>query len=173
MTATRRAFTYIELCVVLAIIAILAAILFPVFARAREKARQTACANNLSQIGLALRMYAEDNYSHFPAGDDDLTALAPRYLPDRGVFQCPSAPALGYQPKPGEAQYLYRGGFAVDDDPTTFIAVDINETMHNGGFNGLAVDGHTKWQRSQGTYDPYRPFRKLAPPPSPTTTLPP
>ncbi|NCQ29573.1 MAG: prepilin-type N-terminal cleavage/methylation domain-containing protein, partial [Armatimonadetes bacterium] len=55
---TRKAFTLIELLVVIAIIAILAAILFPVFAKAREKARQASCQSNLKQISLGCIMYA-------------------------------------------------------------------------------------------------------------------
>ena len=57
---SRKAFTLIELLVVIAIIAILAAILFPVFAKAREKARQASCASNLKQIATAWMMYAQD-----------------------------------------------------------------------------------------------------------------
>ena len=62
----RRGFTLIELLVVIAIIAILAAILFPVLARAREKAKQASCLSNLKQLGLGLVMYVSDHDDTFP-----------------------------------------------------------------------------------------------------------
>ncbi len=55
-----RAFTLIEILVVISIIAILAALLFPVFGRARENARRASCQSNLKQIGIAIAMYRED-----------------------------------------------------------------------------------------------------------------
>jgi prepilin-type N-terminal cleavage/methylation domain-containing protein/prepilin-type processing-associated H-X9-DG protein len=62
----KRAFTLIELLVVVAILAVLAALLFPVFANARDKARQAACFSNLKQIGYALHMYVQDYDDHLP-----------------------------------------------------------------------------------------------------------
>jgi prepilin-type N-terminal cleavage/methylation domain-containing protein/prepilin-type processing-associated H-X9-DG protein len=89
----RRAFTLIELLIVIAIIAILAAILFPVFAQAREKARQTSCLSNTKQVALALRMYMEDFderlfFRTFSNADSTRAHVAvPRIHPDFNTLQ--------------------------------------------------------------------------------------
>jgi prepilin-type N-terminal cleavage/methylation domain-containing protein/prepilin-type processing-associated H-X9-DG protein len=84
---TRSGFTLIELLVVIAIIAILAAILFPVFARAREKARQTTCTNNQRQIATSVMMYAQDHEETLPAASDWTNSIN---MGDGKIFDCPS-----------------------------------------------------------------------------------
>lgn len=68
--AGRRAFTLVELLTVIAVIAILAAILFPAFAQARENARRTSCLNNLSQLGSAFAQYTQDYDERLPIATD-------------------------------------------------------------------------------------------------------
>lgn len=93
----RRAFTLIELLMVISIIAILAAILFPVFAQARDAARSTTCRSNLRQIGTAVVMYVTDYDGCYPILRGAKTSsfmdwrggIAP-YLKNVGVFRCPS-----------------------------------------------------------------------------------
>jgi prepilin-type N-terminal cleavage/methylation domain-containing protein/prepilin-type processing-associated H-X9-DG protein len=95
----RTGFTLIELLIVIAIIAILAAILFPVFGRARENARRTSCASNLKQVGTGLIQYMQD-FDGWQMGSEIVVdgtkirswpSLMYPYIKNAQVFQCPSA----------------------------------------------------------------------------------
>ncbi len=99
----RKGFTLIELLVVIAIIAILAAILFPVFARAREKARQSNCLSNVKQQVLGMMMYAQDydetmmsiyydldDSDSYTVGDSTWISVVIPYVKNNQIFTCPS-----------------------------------------------------------------------------------
>ena len=128
--ATSRAFTLIELLVVIAIIAILAALLLPALAKAKEKAKQTGCINNMKQVSLAMKMYMDDyngfitpilvikGDSFFPDWTyDPATFIVQnpgalwwpdmlrlnRYAPARKMFDCPSEMYLAGLGKTGTA----------------------------------------------------------------------
>ena len=99
----RYGFTLIEILVVIAIIGILSAILFPVFSSVRESGRMAVCSSNLKQIGVAIRLYANDNRGFYPpvvppgnncAWADRLTA----YLKTPEVFVCPSDEVGEFRP---------------------------------------------------------------------------
>ncbi len=168
MKNMHKGFTLIELLVVIAIIAILAAILFPVFARARAKARQTACASNLKQMGLAVHMYAADYDQRTPlirilfptaigapeVGPDDplspVVALAP-YIRNEQIFVCPSraygVPTSG----PFRVTYAFYGwdhcegiyGWPEGSSPNPSLTQDMFETC-----NGQLLDSAASYKAS-------------------------
>jgi prepilin-type N-terminal cleavage/methylation domain-containing protein/prepilin-type processing-associated H-X9-DG protein len=131
----KRGFTLIELLVVIAVIAILAALLFPVFAAAREKARQSVCASNLHQIGIALSLYAEAWDETYPAvsidGGMDLPGrrVLNQYLEKQGqgVWVCPSDIRRDVH---------HKGG--IIDDTTDPFASSYVQSWQFFGYNNLA-----------------------------------
>jgi len=120
-----RAFTLVEVLIVLGVVILLAALLLPVFMRVRNGARSTACMSNLHQIGLALQLYSENNGGRYPAYEGEPTnctwvdATIP-FTKTSEVFVCPSGPNGIYEPGCGIGRDMngttnfLNGGYALD-----------------------------------------------------------
>jgi prepilin-type N-terminal cleavage/methylation domain-containing protein len=157
----RRGFTLIELLVVIAIIAILASILFPVFARAREKARESNCMSNEKQIGLAIHMYASDYDDMMPIanskpatdGPPGLKDVILPYCKNTQIFRCPSDKDKFWQTE-GTSYDYGTDAFAFVSWPidapfgreasVTMILYDFAPNWHTRGYLALYADGHVK-----------------------------
>ena len=135
-TQKRQGFTLIELLVVIAIIAILAAILFPVFAKAREKARQTSCLSNEKQIGLAIMQYVQDADEVYPTGSGTdgtnwtynwVQEIQP-YTKTTAIFFCPDD-SLASAPLPAGAGWAGQG--------ISYAANAYHTTVFNNGYMKL------------------------------------
>lgn len=151
---------------VAALLTLPAAVLFPVFARAREKARHTQCLNNERQLATAMRMYVEDNDGYAPPADAWSDALLP-YTGNAGIFACPADgtgdacgyaynPALDAVEMPDDAKrtdlavlWDGNGGWNAAGDATSV------EFRHNGGANAAFADGHVKWFLEHGATTPW------------------
>lgn len=144
----RKAFTLVELLVVMAVIAGLAALLFPALGGARERGRRTTCLNNIRQICLAISMYRADYNEAFPT---DLNLLYKGAAPEEGyvdtlkTFVCPSSgnttPAT-----PGDGDYTYTKPASNNPVSTTKIVEDEADTYHKNGRNAGFADGSAAWQ---------------------------
>jgi prepilin-type N-terminal cleavage/methylation domain-containing protein/prepilin-type processing-associated H-X9-DG protein len=117
-TSQKSGFTLIELLVVIAIIAILAAILFPVFAKVREKARQTSCLSNEKQLGLSFTQYVEDYDEKYPVnggGNNEAAGWGSRVYPytkSTGVYHCPDDPTTTTTNLDGKGETDYPVSYA-------------------------------------------------------------
>lgn len=141
-----KGFTLIELLVVIAIIAILAAILFPVFARAREKARQNKCLANLRQQVLAIQMYAQDNSEQLlrNTGSSPWSSLLAQYN-EPNIYDCPTqtGKGSGNAPEYGYNQHLFDVAVAkVSRQADTVMVTDLDKSAMTGNcsFNSANLD---------------------------------
>ena len=165
----KQGFTLIELLVVIAIIAILASMLLPVLARAREEGRRTACKNNLRQIGTAMSMYAMSWDEQFPQTDNTGTGLnnscsmgllVPDQVSDVNIFHCKSDTQAQQEPWRDKvtgvvynSSYVYSAYGANANSHTALevaadrdVVGDDKNCNHNlEGANILYVDCHVKW----------------------------
>lgn len=146
LCASRRGFTLIELLVVIAIIAILAAILFPVFARAREKARQASCLSNAKQIGIAMMMYLDDYDECFVSCSNTYRWYTPMYpyVKNAQVFKCPSLRNDGGN---ANTDYVLNGLFA-HGLPQSQFTRPAEQIMIAERATGVGYDGYHPWPNS-------------------------
>ena len=125
----------IELLIVIAIIAVLAAILVPNFMRARARGQITACKSNLKNVATALEMYAADHEGHFPSLGNMPSGLMPNYF--RSMPTCPGAGSDTYSPS-----------YFSTVDPEDYFVIYCNGTHHRGA--DITVPNYPQYYSTTG-----------------------
>ncbi len=167
-----------ELLAALSLLVVLAVVFLPALARSREASRRSSCVNNLKQMGVVFKMYANESRrgAYPPVGPvpgnwmPDLNALYPEYLSDLDVLVCPSSPYAGWQPfmlhqnreHPAMARgqqhpdcvsslYYNYTGYAITNDETALglYQAYYSDAVERFGQGDLEVDAVT-WANSDG-----------------------
>lgn len=166
------AFTLVEILVVVAILGILAALLFPVFSKSREKARASQCLSNYHQIALGVHQYAQDNDDLTPVNGGSFGGLigdCQPYMHNTAVFTCPDDNDRAEEARPGSYRMptLYQGlplscgwnnpyvAGQIASTALTTLAYEAEQERgeasiiptyrHSKGTQVLFFDGHSKW----------------------------
>ena len=171
----RQAFTLVELLVVIGIVALLASIIYPVFAQSRARARQTVCLSNLRQLGTAIALYAGDYNEMFPYGGDPgdtqtdgwqfadggqfwpeahnltpLPVVLQPYIDSADIWHCPADTGYDEEDSGG-------GNNILSAHPSSFAAFGTSYSYHT------ELTLRRKTLANCGGYDPFPPYAQHSP----------
>jgi len=138
-----QAFTITELVFVVVIIVIFIVLLTPFINKIRTQAKIIACEENLRNIGLGLKLYANEHQGKFPPNMEAL--LENGYVEDERVFDCPASSHVGNAKEP---DYHYVTEYTIESPSEDEIVFDKTEN-HKGGKHVLYISGDIKWIAAQ------------------------
>jgi len=144
----------VEALTVIALVAVVGSIFFPVFAKAREKSRQTTCLSNVRQMATAIAMYQQDHHGQFPAASNWVLALKDNGVSEK-MFLCPISSSV-----PPAVDYSYNAALTGKSDrdidfPSEYPTLWCSRFNHVGTIMGFA-DGHAKYIPGVKSIDDFR-----------------
>lgn len=169
--ACRKAFTLIEILVVIGIVALLLAILLPVLSSVRRRGQLATCTSNLHQLALACDLYSQDNEGVLPRGAWDgvqsWSVVIKPYVKDTGVFRCPAGSVL-YSYRNDQLSALYGSSVSLPRVPNLVLLLCVNHldnavepksgawtcVREDGSASTVAPTATTSWWYAQGKWYP-------------------